>query len=292
MSKFEVNRGNNNCISTSGIGYVVIPDNIEAAEYVQRCYRTHSISIGGGNGASAMHNVKVTEGVLNNIKFPNGDKLGSAVVWIRESFTNKPIVIGVLKSGEAGFVDRYQDRMYQEIANQIVDIFIDAMNSRISISALGNKNVPAEILIKANSGNKRGDVVKLVSKDKLYGEGKRYELKLSESIDLLINDGEKDILSIVGNEKEYRIKDNWGNEFIINEENCQILTNKFNVGKGTEQMVLGNTLADLLKELIDAILNMTVLTHAGPSGTPINAAKFSEIKSKVDTILSELSNTD
>ena len=57
-------------------------------------------------------------------------------------------------------------------------------------------------------------------------------------------------------------------------------------------MVLGNTLISLLSQLIDAILNMTVLTHVGPSGTPVNAAVFSEIKGKLEEALSKLSNTD
>lgn len=291
MSNFEVNRGNNNCISMSGIGYVVIPNDVDVAEYVQRCYRNHTISIGDGYGSTSMHKVKITQEALNNIDFPNGNKLGSAVVWIRESYTNKPIVIGVLKNG-GNLVGRYQQRIYQEIANQLVDIFLDATNSIINISARGNSNVPGRVIITANSNNEEGDVVKLVSKDKIIGEGKTYKLRLSNDIDLLINDGEKDILSIMGNNEELHIKDNWGNEIILNEENCQILTPKFNVGQGNEPMVLGNTLVDLLKQLIDAILNMTVLTHVGPSGTPINASVFSSIKGKLETILSELSNTD
>lgn len=291
MSKFEVNRGNNNGISMSGIGYVIIPNDVDTAEYVQRCYRNHTISIGDGYGSTPMHKVKITQEALNNIDFPSGDKLGSAVVWIRESYTNKPIVIGVLKSG-SGLLSRHQQRMCQEIADQLVDIFVDAANSMINISARGNSNVPGVVVITANSKNREGDLVKLVSKDKIVGEAKTYELRLSKDINLLINDGEKDILSIIGNEEELHIKDNWGNEAIFNEENCQILTPKFNVGEGNEPMVLGNTLVDLLKQLIDAILNMTVLTHVGPSGTPINAATFSAIKGKLETILSELSNTD
>lgn len=291
MSKFEVNRGNDNCISASGIGYVIIPDGVETAEYVQRCYRNHTISIGDGYGSTPMHRVKITHEALNNIDFPSGDSLGSAVVWIRESYTNKPIVIGVLKKG-SGLVGRHQQRLYQEIADQLVDIFVDAINSRINITARGNDSVPGVVVITANSKKDEGDVVKLVSKDKIIGEGKTYELRLSKNIDLLINDGEKDVLSIVGNEQEFHIKDNWGNEAVFNEENCKILTPKFNIGEGKEPMVLGDTLVDLLKQLIDAILSMTVVTPVGPSGTPINAATFSSIKGKLETILSELSNTD
>ena len=57
-------------------------------------------------------------------------------------------------------------------------------------------------------------------------------------------------------------------------------------------MVLGDTLKKILEELIDAINSLTVSTPHGPSGTPLNAATFSSIKGKLDTILSQISNTD
>lgn len=293
MSKIDINRGNDNNISVSGVAYVVIPDGIAVADYVQQCYRNHTLSIGGGYGSTYMHNVKVAKGVLDSIQFPNNNaEQGSSVVWIRDSFTNRPIVIGVLESGVSGMTGRYEQRIYQEAANKVVEMFLDALNGGITISAVGDESSPGTVTIKATSGNDEGDVVRLVSKDLITADGKTVRVNLSKDVNLLINDGENDILSIVGNDTEYHIKDNYGNEFIFNMDNCQILTPKFNVGQGTEQMILGNTLVSLLGELIDAITNLTVLTHVGASGTPINAATFTDIKSRLETALSELSNTD
>lgn len=292
MSKIDINRGNDNNISASGVAYVIIPDNVEIADYVQRCYRNHTLSIGGGYGSTDMHNVKVLNGVLDKIHFPSGNKQGSSVLWIRDSFTNRPIVIGVLESGKSGFTQRYEQRIYQEAANKITEIFLDALNARLTITSVGDSNVPSEIIIKASSDNKLGDKIKLVSKDLVTVEGNTLNISLAKDINLIVNDGEKDILSISGNEREYQVKDNYGNAFIFNENNCQILTPKFNVGQGNEPILLGNTLLELLKELIDAITNMTVLTHVGASGTPLNSAVFSDIKSRLETALSKLSNTD
>jgi phage gp45-like len=58
-------------------------------------------------------------------------------------------------------------------------------------------------------------------------------------------------------------------------------------GDDIEKSVLGETLKDKLDELIDAILKITVPTVFGPSGTPINAATFSNIKSQLSDILSD-----
>lgn len=306
----EKNRGNNNGIPLSGIGYVVIPEGCNVAEYIQSCYRNSSISISGGYGCTYMHNVRVTIDALNNIKFPTENELGSPVVWIRESFTNRAVVIGVLTAGgKSNLTGIFQQRIYQEVAEQIAEIFLDAMNSRVVITALGNDNVPAEVVIKASSGNSEGDAVKLVSKDIIESEGKRLKLLLTDNFDILINDGEKDILSIKGNPELFELKDQFGNfinfneesvelkdqfenSILMNEDNVKVSTKKFNVGDGGEQMVLGNTLVSLLEQLISAINSLTVLTPYGPSGTPVNAAQFSQIKSKLKTMLSDLSNTD
>jgi hypothetical protein len=307
----EKNRGNNNGIPLSGIGYVVIPEGCNVAEYIKNCYRNSSISISGGYGCTYMHNVRVTIDALNNIRFPiKNDELGSPVVWIRDSFTNRAVVIGVLTAGgKSNLTGIFQQRIYQEVAAQIAEIFLDAMNSRLVITALGNDNVPGEVVIKASSGNAEGDAVKLFSKDIIELEGKRLKLLFTDNFDVLINDGEKDILSIKGNPELFELKDQFGNfinfneesvelkdqfenSILMNEDNVKISAKKVNVGDGNEQMVLGNTLVSLLEELISAINSLTVLTPHGPSGTPINAAQFTKIKSKLKTMLSDLSNTD
>lgn len=290
----EKNRGNNNCIPISGIGYIVIPKDTNTAEYVQRCYRNHTVSISGGYDSTYMHGVKIMEEALNKIKFPdNDDGLGSAVVWLRDSFTNRAVVIGTLKTaGESNMVQGSQQRIVQETAQSVVEMFLDALNCTINVSAQGNENIPAVINLKASSGTDEGDVVNIISKDRIVTDSRHIKVNLTEDFELTINNGEEDILHIAGNEEELHITDHFKNEAIFNEENVQILTTKFNVGTGKEQMVLGNTLVDLLSQLIDAILNMTVLTHVGPSGTPVNAASFSEIKGKLEEALSKLSNTD
>ena len=350
----EFNRGNNNCIPLSGIAYVIIPEDCDTAEYVQRCYRNNTLSIGGSTGATAMHNVKVLEGVLDKIKFPsNGSTQGSAVIWLRESFYNKPVVIGALPEGGtvSNLCFKNQQRIYQEAAQRIAEVFLDALNSRVLISAVGDLSKPAEVVIKANSRNDEGDVVNVESKDLVKVSAKTYLLNLTENFTLRVknNDGKVDsegningieitlnqnrisvsdnygnnILfdengisiadrwdnNITTSEKEIYLVDNHNNEILLNEEqiyildsnenkillnkeHIQLLCQKFDVGEGKEQMILGNTLVDLLGQLIDAICNLTVITSSGASGTPINAASFTAIKSKLETALSKLSNTD
>jgi len=55
----------------------------------------------------------------------------------------------------------------------------------------------------------------------------------------------------------------------------------------TEPVVLGDSWETVMGELIDAILALIVPTPAGPSGTPINAADFTTIKQKLNSVLSK-----
>jgi hypothetical protein len=54
-----------------------------------------------------------------------------------------------------------------------------------------------------------------------------------------------------------------------------------------EAAAKGDTLKGLLDELFDAIAALTVTTHVGPSGPPINIAQFQSIKARLGTFLSQ-----
>ena len=68
---------------------------------------------------------------------------------------------------------------------------------------------------------------------------------------------------------------------------------KINIGnKDLEPLVKGDTLVEILSELIDAINKMQFLTPSGPSAIgPVNLPDFNKIKSKLNTALSDLNKT-
>jgi len=63
-------------------------------------------------------------------------------------------------------------------------------------------------------------------------------------------------------------------------------------GDEKEPLVRGTALVEILKELIDALVAETHPTPSGPSGPPVNAATYNQIKGKLDTILSTLNFTE
>jgi hypothetical protein len=82
-----------------------------------------------------------------------------------------------------------------------------------------------------------------------------------------------------------------------NNANFTILTGTGNILLNTteknERIVRGDTLVDLLSELIDAIVNQVYNTPAGPSAVgPNNRSTFNDIKSKLQDALSTLNYTE
>jgi hypothetical protein len=102
-------------------------------------------------------------------------------------------------------------------------------------------------------------------------------------------DSGKDVY--INSDKNIIIHSNNSNQIFLNSDNGKIYLGK-NQGAGAEgapvqKMVLGGELVAIMKELIDAINSQIYATCYGPTATgPANAASFTAIKGKLNTLLS------
>ncbi len=82
---------------------------------------------------------------------------------------------------------------------------------------------------------------------------------------------------------------------VTNDRNVNIVTGNGSVflgNKDLQPMVKGQTLVDILAELIDEIGSMSFLTPSGPTAEgPKNRPEFGSIKSKLNNILSKINQT-
>ena len=191
----ELNRGNNTGIGSGGVGYIVVPKGIGIAEYISRCYRERLVSMKMGVGYSNIHNVKITDEALAHIKFPEDEEtLGSPVVWIREGFYNRPVIIGVLtKPKDSAQTTQGQQRIYQETAEQIAEVFLDALNNQLQISLLGSSKLPGHIIIRSQGNT--DDTLELETDGTLQQSAKIYDLKVGEKFNLTFSDGLNDLFT-------------------------------------------------------------------------------------------------
>lgn len=292
-ARIEMNRGGNNTIGQSGVGYIVIPDDITREQYISNCYRTHTVTINGGYGYGYICQVRIFPDVLQKITFPlTSEERGSQVFWVRENFSNRPVVVGILsEDGLTNLLTENQDRIVQEIDGKIVEIFQDANSATLNINVVGANDTPANINIKVASGSE-DSVVNVISDGRLNVDANQVQLTARKDVSLYLKDVmDEELFSLIGNADEVTFKDKNGNTVTINADDVNVVPAKqFNLSDGKEPMVLGNTLVNLLKEILQAIQQISVSTPHGVSGTPINSGTFSGISSRLETMLSKISN--
>ncbi len=115
------------------------------------------------------------------------------------------------------------------------------------------------------------------------------ELKIIED-GIHLKDKFENTLDII--EDGIHLKDKFEQEINITEGDIQIIGEQIRHNEGSESMVLGDTLASLLNELVTAIKAITVMTPVGVSSIPVNQANFVAIANKIDTIKSKISKVD
>lgn len=294
-SKFEMNRGAETTVGQSGVGFIVVPDDNTRKQYIEDCFRTSTVTINGGYGYGYISSVKIFSDVLQKVKFPlTQNERGTPVFWVRENFSNRPIIIGVLsEEGYTNLLKENQERIVQQFGDNIVEIFLDANSSTLNINVVGNSENPSLINIKTSSGSE-DSLLNLESDGKVNLSANQITATSRKDFSIFLKTSDnEELISIIGNEEKTEFKDQFDNIITSDKDNIKIqVAKEFNIDSGKEQMVLGNTLENLLKELIQAIQSIQVPTSMGPSGTPLNTAIFSSIEGRLKTFLSKKSNLE
>lgn len=264
-------------IGSAGVGFVVVPSEVDRVQYINDCYRTNTLTINGGKGYGYFSGVHADINVMQCIKFPTDEEnRGTPVVWVKDAVSQLPVIVAVLrKQGDYYSLDENQYRLKRGTETRNVEIFVDGNTAGLDITILGDKEEPANIDIKLSSEN--SDSVLNVSCDNEINIIGNKSVNVVSNSDVKVSIKDKgDVLTFIEAKKEQ-----------VNIVSKQIIHSS-----GKEHMVLGDTLAQLLKDMLSAIMKITVPTPVGSSGTPINTAEFNSISNRVDDILSEISKIE
>lgn len=80
----------------AGIGYVVVPLDVDRDVYIKSVYRKGAISVALDDGG-VIDDILITKEALSQIEFPkNSKELGSIIFWVNIPKKNQPIVVGTL----------------------------------------------------------------------------------------------------------------------------------------------------------------------------------------------------
>jgi hypothetical protein len=284
-------------IGNAGVGFVVVPTDIDREQYINNCYRTNTLTINGGEGYGYFRGVHADIDVMQNITFPDDDEnRGTAVVWVKDSISQLPVIVGVLrKQNEYYSLSENQYRLKRNNIDKtrVVEIFIDGDTSSLDINIVGDKHEPANVNIKLSSEN-NDSVFNLSCDNEInVSSDKNINIESNQKISIQISD-KGEIKSTISYELGTGLiyKDEFENEVKCKDGEIDIISNKINHNSGKEPMVLGNTFVDLMKQLINAINSITVPIPQGISGTPLNYSVFNKISSDLEKTLSKISNLD
>lgn len=294
-SNIEVNRGAKTSIGQSGVGFIVVPDDNTREQYIKDCYRTSTVTINGGYGYGYISSVKIFPDVLQKINFPiTQNDRGTPVFWVRENFSNRPIVIGVLsEEGFTNLLKENQQRIVQQIGDNIVEIFLDANSSMLNINVVGTSEIPSVINIKNSSGSDKSEINIETDGQVSVSANAIIATSRKEFNIFLKNSKNEELISITGNEEKTEYKDHFNNKIVSDKDNVNIqVDKKFNINGGKEPMVLGDTLAKILDDMLKAIQAITVISPVGVTSVPVNVGDFAAIQAKLDTIKSKISNLE
>lgn len=282
-------------IGSAGVGFVVVPSEVDRVQYINDCYRTNTLTINGGKGYGYFSGVHADINVMQNIKFPTDEEnRGTPVVWVKDAVSQLPVIVAVLrKQGDYYSLDENQYRLKRGTETRNVEIFVDGNTAGLDITILGDKEEPSNIDIKLSSEN--ADSVLNVSCDNeinIIGN-KSVNVVTNQKATLKVKEKGEEKMSLsyeLGVGLNY--KDEFENEVVAKDGEVDIISKKINHNSGKEPMVLGDTLAELLDEMLKAIQAITVISPVGVTSVPVNIASFAAIQAKLDTIKSKISNLE
>jgi hypothetical protein len=294
IKPIEIKSGN----QPAGIGYITIPniDELDREQFIEDCYRTHSVCIFGGVQYGMFYDVSIDKEVLKSINFPRekGQK-GSPVVWVNIPPWNKPVIISVLKHEDEYYFNEEDSMNHSREHNEnYFDISTSTKDGKVTINLKTRPGVAGKINVNVISPSKNGEInVYVKGKAKIHStEETKIVSDKKITLHVLDEKSQDKVVITYEREKGFTYIDEFGNKIICKDGEYSVDSKKIKHNSGKEPMVLGDTLVSLLEDILTEVTKLTVTTPIGPSGTPINIAQFQKLKSRVKDIKSKISNLD
>lgn len=283
-----------------GVGNIVIPLDVDRAEFIAHCLNTSTVSILTQN--EFISEVDVIAEVIDKLEFPEqstSDKLelGSLVVFINEMNHNRPIIIGTInKSDRFVFnLKENENRVFKKSNdnNTTYNHSVQPEQGTVHLN-LNSLNKDTNFIINVN-GQTKGNFV-CTSNGSIIFNANILDSNVSERLNIKAKSPSKgaketNINYTVGTGLSYldefsnkieAIKDNIN----IETSNTNINTDKFFINDGSEPMLLGNKTVSLIDKLISACEKLTIASFGTP---PVNVLEFTALKLELETIKSSIS---
>lgn len=271
-----------NSMAYVGIGYVIIPSDVNREEYISNCFLNETVSIYPESGGISYNNVKVSVNCLNNIEFPEvNDTFGSCVVYLLHPTQKIPIIVGVISKTDESVTLNYKlFKLSKSLGDNSVTITGDGSNGNLMVSLFSDSADGGQLIIDVNSYSKTG-VVKLRVTGNIFIISNNIDIKVRENIKV-----ESNLLTIKS--KDIKVE---SENLLFKNGTVKFHNEIVEVGgKDLEFVALGETLRDeIIKPLISTLKNFSVIVSSfGPTSvvSPETLIKLEQIETKLQNLVS------
>jgi len=294
------------------VGYAVVPSNIDKDTYLKSVYKNKTLMMRTVDG-NLFRNVLCDKDKLMHIQFPEDDKgFGSLLVCINVPMENRKIVISVVDfMGDAAKTlsqNQYSIEKISDIAN--VATLWDADNAELNISVSANQSgVVAKTNIQVTNPDKNAELNVEVSGDINVKATNKVHLMANQESQFTVEDETGKVLYNLDYVRGtgLTVTDEFNNSFMMNKDIVRLYNkagdkiiemnrNGLSFGsanKSAEQAVLGNTLDKLLKQFIQIVEDLIIISPLGPlTVSPVSVQALGDLSNQIDNILSKVSTLD
>jgi hypothetical protein len=267
-----------------GIAYVVIPSDVDRAQYIRECFKTSTVSIYSEfNGFS--NRVPIDIFSLNFIEFPDlPNQFGSAVSFTVDSVHKKPIIKGIyLKQDEICDIKEHQFKFKRHFKGNVVELVGSPDGKYMGINVMADKG--GEVFLNLKSNDSSGKININVDGDCNITSLNNTSVKQFGTLSLITANRE--------NQKEATIEEHTSTSRTVITKEEEINVERFSINNGEENFVLGQLFKKFLQKLIEEIAGATVTTNLGQMPL-INKNKILEYSKdeKIDEFLSTIAFLD
>lgn len=238
-------------------GYIVVPANVDRAEFISTCLRTERVSIQVENGGGLLNNCYISKSALRDIRFPLvRQNFGSAVIFFTEPFGGKAIVVGVVGADSDAELNKEDIWTIKKIHGDNYAILSVDGNGQVNIDVIGIAGA-GKLNINVRNDDHTSEVnINVKGSINLYTEGDTNITALDGNLNLTTN-----IDVNITSENNVNIKAT---------EDVTVDSKKLLVHKADEAMVRGDELQtqiDKSNKLLDALAK-AIVTPTVNTGTP------------------------
>jgi len=282
-----------------GRGYIIIPTNVDRTKYISQSYRKEKVSIMLDDGGSPIFDCLISKNVLQEIKFPeSSDELGSCVVFIKEVFYDKPIIVGVLSKGDE--TQLLEENMFKKkVSSDDASVVVTGRgdNGDLFVSVESENDSGGNIFINLKNNNNSSNFnVNCFGDISLYSEG-ILELKSTDTVNLKRvesgSNGEIINSEITIDDNGLLYEDNIGNKIEAKSGEINIFSkgevninsdDKISLFKGSEPLVKGTELKTQLIKMQLRIDTIIAALNAGFLASATATTYAAAVAAIIDTM--------